>query len=295
MMRVSDLGLTHSTMHSLQQRLQALTGAHNQVSTGKRINRPSDDVGGTSRALALRSRLGADQQAVRNADDGLAWIGLTDTALQSVSDRLHRLRELAIRGANPTGSTDALALAEEVAGLRDELVSIANTKHRGRGLVAGTAGGDAVTRVAGTWTYTGNAGTTTRRIDEDTSVTVNVTADDVFGFSTGDDLFSALDTLEARLLAGDSAAVSTSLDDLDRGLDRVLTGLARVGTTANRIEAARERIDEGIIDLRAQLSGIEDADMAAAVVELQMSQTAYQAVLQALGTVLQTSATRFLG
>jgi flagellar hook-associated protein 3 FlgL len=275
--------------------MDSLERARNQLGTGKRISRPSDDVPGTSRVLSLRSTIAAGQQAQRNVEDGLTWIQLADTALQDVVARLHRAKELAVTGATSSSTTVSEGLAAEVAALRDDLVELANTQYQGRGLFSGFADGDAVVEDASGWIYAGDGGDIQRRIGESTAVTINVTADDVFGFADGRSLFAVLDDLEARLRAGDAAAVGSSIDEIGESLDTVLAGLAKLGGSGERLEAARDRLGSDQLALRENLSSIEDADLAGAVVGLEMQQAAYQAALAALRSIDFASLAGFLG
>ncbi len=294
-MRVSDLGRTESSLHQLHLHMDSMERARNQLGTGKRITRPSDDVPGTSRVLSLRSTIAANQQAQRNVADGITWIQLADTALQDVVARLHRAKELAVTGATSSNSTVSEGLAAEVAALRDDLVELANTRHQGRGLFAGVGAADAVTDTASGWSHTGDTGQIRRRIGETTSVSINVTADEVFGFAGGRDVFSVLDDLEARLRSGDTAAVSGSIDEIAGALDTVLGSLSRLGGAGERLEAAQNRLESDQLTLRENLSSIEDADLAGAVVAVEMQQAAYQAALASLRSIDFASLASFLG
>jgi len=294
-MRISDLGRTQGALNTLHLHMDSMERARNQLGTGKRILRPSDDVPGTSRVLSLRSTISANQQAQRNAEDGLTWVQLADTALQDVVSRLHRAKELAVTGATSTSNVAGAGLAAEVSALRDDLVELANTRHQGRGLFAGFSGEDAVAKVGSVWTYQGDQGEISRRIGEGTSVTVNVTADDVFGFTGGRDLFSVLDDLESRLLAGDSAAVGSTIDEIDAALDDALAGLSKLGGAGERLESARDRLTNDRLVLQENLSSIEDADLAGAVVGLEMQQASYQAALAAMRSIDFASLAGFLG
>lgn len=290
----SDLAHFTAALGRVGARLEDYQAAQTRLATGRRLQRPSDDVAGTGRAMALRAALSSRRQEARNAEDGLMWIGLADTKLQSVADRLQRARELAVRGATTTGGSERAGIAAEVAGLRAEILALANSRHGGRGLFAGYALDDAVTNVAGTWTYTGDAGQVERRVGDAEVVAVNVTAADAFGFTAGSDVFTILDDLETALLAGDTPAVDAAIDAVDGGLDRVLAALTALGTAANRIESAQFRNAGDVVELTARLSEVEDVDLSEAVMELQLRETAYQAALAAFTQSSQPSLLDFL-
>jgi flagellar hook-associated protein 3 FlgL len=88
--------------------------------------------------------------------------------------------------------------------------------------------------------------------------------------------------------------MGASIEAIDAALDRVLVGRGKLGTVANRIEQAQLRNQADEISLRTVLSETEDTDLAAAIIELQMQETAYQAAQGALARALQPSLAQFL-
>jgi flagellar hook-associated protein 3 FlgL len=264
------------------------------MSTGKKLTRSSDDPIGMGRALELRASLSARRQETRNAEDGQMWLNLADTTLQDVVSQIQRARELAVRGASNVASGEREAIATEISNLRDDIVALANTSHQGRGLFSGFSSGDAIQKIAGNWTYTGDAGQINRRVGENEVVTVNVTGDVAFGFAAGSDIFTVLDDLEAALNTDDTTAIDAAIGALDDSLDTVLGGLGTVGARTNQIDAATLRTQHNIETLTTQLSSLEDVDIAEAVMDLQLQQTAYEAALAAFAQSSQTSLVDFL-
>jgi flagellar hook-associated protein 3 FlgL len=293
-MRVTDLGAHQAALSRIGARLSDYAATQDRLSTGKKLTRSSDDPIGMNRALELRATLAARQQETRNADDGKMWLQLADTTLQDVVSQIQRARELAVRGATYTGTQEREAIAQEISHVRDDIASLANTKYQGRGLFSGFSSGDAVQKVAGSWTYTGDTGQINRRVGENEVVTVNVTGDVAFGFAAGNDIFTVLDNLESALNANDSAGIEDSIDGLDSSLDTVLGGLGTIGARTNQVEAAVARTQQEIQSTTAQLSSLEDVDISEAVMDLQLQQTAYQAALSAFAQSAQISLVDFL-
>lgn len=282
-------------MRRLQNRLSTFADTQRQLATGKQFGVASEDVSGMNISLSLRSKLRAIDQANRNVDDGQSRVDVADSKLQQMLVAVRRARDLALRGSNSVQQSERDALATEVASLRDQLVQIANSGYLGQGLFAGFAAGDAVTNVAGTWTYTGDTGEVKRRIGEDEVVTVNVNGDDAFGFASGTDVFTALDDLEAALTAGNGANISSAIVDMDSANNNILTGLAELGSVGSTLEVTNSRLQEQELVLRTQQSEIEDVDIAEAIMELQTQEVALQATLGAMSRALQPSLMDFLG
>ncbi|HHC08782.1 MAG TPA: flagellar hook-associated protein 3 [Actinobacteria bacterium] len=271
-----------------------LAAAERRVSTGRRFDRPSADPLGMNRAMHLRAVLRTKEQAAANAADGRMWIEVADARLQTVSERLQRARELAVSGASFADDAERQAIATEFAAIRDQLLDLANAEHQGRRIFGGYRTGPAVAKVAGTWTYTGDGGAVTRRIGDDEVVRVNVTADEVFGFTAGRDVFSLLDDLEAAALAGDQATLGAGIDELDTALGHVLEGLTRLGVAGRRIEAAEARQLDEMNAIRSELSRIEDVDVAEAIMDLRLRERTYQAALAVFARSGQASLVDFL-
>lgn len=293
-MRVTHLGQHRAAMARITGSLSGLARAESQVASGKRITRASEDPAGMSRALELRARLRAHEQERRNIDDGQRWIDLADLELQSAVDQMHRVRELAIRGANTTNAEDRASIAAEVTAVRDSLVSIANTRHQGRGIFAGFATGDAVTKIGGVWTYTGDAGAVMRRVSDDLQVQVNVTAYDAFGFASGNDVLTVLDDLETALLTDDAAGIDSAIADVSTATDTLLESLATLGSAGRRIERASIGVLADIELVKSEISNIEDVDLSEALLELSLNETAYQAAMTAFARASQSSLVDFL-
>lgn len=294
-MRITNRMMVDLAVQRMNTRLGQFERSQRDLATGRRIHVASDDVAGMNAAIGLRATLAANAQAQRNADDGLMWTELADSRLGTMVDQIQRVRELTILGGNSTANpVELAAMAAEVSEIGESLESLANAKLGGRPLFAGFHGGDAVAKVAGTWTYQGDTGRLTRRVSESDVVGVNVTGDEAFGFNAGEDVFTVLEELATRLASGDKSGLQSSLQAVDRTLDRLLSARATVGASADRIEKALIRAQADEVTLRTSLSETEDTDMARAIMDLQIQETAYQAAQAALAKSLQPSLATFL-
>lgn len=293
-MRITNRMLVDQSLSRLQTSQSALARQQERISSGRDIRRASDDPSGASRIMSLQADLRAREQESRNSEDADTVLSLSDTALQSIVSRMHRARDLVVAGASEQQNGSRPAMATELAGIRDEIAQVANQRHDGRPLFAGFADADAVAKVAGTWTYGGDAGAITRRVGPTDIVQVNVTAADAFGFNAGADLFTLLDDVEAAMTANDQTALSNALTSIDAALSRIGDAQASIGAAANRVESSQIRNLDAQLALRTELSLVQDTDMASAVMELQLQEMSYEATLSALGRSLPTSLVAFL-
>lgn len=294
-MRVTTTMLTDTLVNNLRQNLVRLENLQRQLTTGKRISRPSDDPVAVGRALAYRSGIAAGEQYIRTMDSALAWLDLTDATLDSVTKAMQRARELAVQGANDTlGPAQHQAIASEINQLLEQMILLGNSSLRGQRLFAGaevdanpfTPVGSPITSV----TYNGDTAAMVREIDVNTTIAINVAGDAIF-----QPIFTALIDLRDDLQASNTTDIrQLDLPALDSAIDNLLAVRAEVGSRVNRIEAARER--QNLLQVRLQdlLSKAEDTDFTEALTRFTIQENVYKAALQTGSKAVQPSLLDYL-
>ncbi|NCT91416.1 flagellar hook-associated protein 3 [Cellulomonas sp. APG4] len=290
--RVTHQTVQASTLANLQLNLGKMSDLQAKLSGGKNITRPSDDPGGTASTLQLRASQRAAEQYSRNTDDALGWLTTVDSALQASVAALRQARDLTVRGANEgsLGQTSRDAIAVELEGIRDAMLAQANTTYLGRSVFAGTSNEGVAFRPDFTWS--GQAGASVeRRLASDTTVRADADGSAVFG-EGATSVFALIDTIAADLRSGTN--VGPRLNEIDAHLETMLGELAAAGTRYAQAEAAQSASVKTLMDLKGQISAIEDIDLAATLVDIQSQEVAYQAALGATARVLQPSLMDFL-
>jgi flagellar hook-associated protein 3 FlgL len=290
---VTQRSLVDHSLSSLQLGLGRLSDLQNQLSSGRRLNRPSDSPTDTSTAMRLRSSLSANEQYARNAADGIGRLGLVDQTLFGVTDQVGRARELALQGANSGNMSQASreALATEVDQIRAELLDSANTAYLSRPVFGGITAGAVAFNATGD--YVGVDGQIERRVSENSKVRVDVDGKAIFGDGPTS-VFAELDDLSIALRTGNAAGVQTSLGALRSRLDAVSTMHANVGAAYKRIDEAQGSLEDKRLDLVTALSDVENIDLPRTMVDLNMQEVAYQTALATTARVIQPSLIDFL-
>lgn len=290
--RITQRLMTQHSLASLQAGLNRLATSQDKLSSGKAITRPSDDPTGTNDAMRLRAALATGEQHARNISDGQSWLTDADSTLTSMSDSVRRARDL-ITQASSTGNTDAAgreAIAQELTQIRAGLINDANTQHLGRPLFGGTTAGPVAYDASGAYVGDGNA--VTRTIADGVTVPVNTTGPAAFSTGT-DDLFTVLGDAIDQARTNPSA-LSGTLTRLDTVSGRMTSALSSIGARSNQLDAADSTLSTTKLDTTSTLSSIEDVDIAAATMDVQMQTVAYQASLGATAKVIQPSLLDFL-
>lgn len=302
-MRVTLGMLTGRAQTNIEAASERLLEAQDRASSGKRIRRPSDDVPGTGRAMSLRSAIASIEQFERNSDMVNSQLSVTSGALDTVVSALRDARNLALKAVNSPLTDDARAAIDTQLGeIMEQMAGAANTQYAGKYIFAGGlsdtkpivpgAGGSAP------YVYQGNSGQFTIQTSPGTYMTANVTGDQVFNMGGValpgvPDAFSTIQSLKDKVLAGDSTGVSDAISTIDANLNNAIAIRSQVGARLNRLEASKEALSSSKITAQELLSRTEDADLAAAVIDLQTRQNVYQAALSTASKIMQTTLADF--
>lgn len=288
--------LVQSTLHNLGTSLSRLQDSQTDLSTGRVIRKMSDDPAKALSALGIRNALRVADQRSRTSDVTTSVLQIADTALVSGLDIMSRAKELAVRASNTAASDTASrgAISAELSSIRDELIALANTKHLGRSIFNGTAGGEAYDPSTGA--YQGNAANIMRDVAPGTTVVANMTGEQVFGSQAGPtgDLFAVIDRLSTAIAVGDDGSIAAEHANLDTAATRMTSAAAEVGSRTARLEGIRTRAAVDEDGLRETLSSLEDADLAEAIIATKAHENAYTAALQAAARVIPPSLLDYL-
>ncbi len=138
-MRITYRTINRHVQNVITDRYNDLAKLQEQLSTGKRLLRPSDDPSDVSNDLKLRSKLKQLHQLKRNIDDGLAYMQIADTAMMSMDEILQRTRELTLQASTDTiSANERLYIASEIEQLLRQAISLGNTSFKGDYIFAGT-------------------------------------------------------------------------------------------------------------------------------------------------------------
>ncbi|MEC1715531.1 flagellar hook-associated protein FlgL [Schinkia azotoformans] len=128
-MRVTQNMLTNSNLSYISKNYERLGKLQDQINTGKKITRPSDDPVVAMKGMRYRSQLTEVKQFYRNLTEGFTWLENTDSALNETTKVLERVRELVVQASNDTYDSAARGnIAKEIEQLQKHLASVANTK-----------------------------------------------------------------------------------------------------------------------------------------------------------------------
>lgn len=303
-MRVTSQLTAKQLIRNLQSGLRRMDRLNMDLSTGRRIHRPSDDPAGTFQSMRINRSITEVVQYQKNVAKARSWVELTDQALNEATDVMHRTRELAIYGANGTQTEEQrIAMAMELDQLVRSLIQVGNTRYGNRFIFAGQ---ETLQRPFEEipnphphldervdFAYHGSNpidGGVVFEISEGVTIQVNVFGDEVIA-----PMIEAVMRIRDYLLDDDTdSLVHQGLADLDAALDTMLKWRAHLGARTERLDRVEERLGVAEITLTQLLSHTEDTDVARALMELKIEENVYRAALGVSARMMQPSLLDFL-
>lgn len=233
-MSINSNPLAHQTQQSLAKTQEALTRSFERISSGRRINRASDDASGMQMAEAMRADTRSYVVAMRNINDGVSMLNIADSTLETGNEILGRMSELATQAANGTlNDAQRSALNDEYQALQAELDRTQSTAQFNGSPVAGTT-------------------TLQSGIDSsaDSQTTVNIAS-----ISS-----STLGTAGSDLLSADNAR--NAMERVSAAADTLSASRGEIGSTMSRLGQSLSNLSSQYVLTAQSLSTKEDVDVA---------------------------------
>ncbi len=305
-MRITHKTMNNNMLRNLNNGLRRMDTHQQQLASGKRVQLPSDDPAVVGSILGRKSSIAETRQYVKNLDDAISWLDATDSAFDSVTSVIHRVRELTVYGANDAlGDQDRQALASEVRELSENVLELANVSIGGRYVFSGQktqtrpfAKVDAADPFSVEYRGAKEPEHVDVRLEVGVGTEMAINLIDVD--ADGNEqiflpIFAALESIHTNLMASDSESLGTTdLEAMDTVLNTVLRYRAEAGAKVNRLEMGRERLLDLELNLVQLLSGDQDVDVAEAIMHLKAEENVYRTALSVGARIIQPSLVDFL-
>jgi len=284
-----------------------LTQTQAQLAQGKQIINASDSPNQAATIQRLKSILSKQDSYQSSLNTIKARLQGEDTTLKSVTDLLVRAKEIAVQGANDTlSSSDRKSLGTELQALRDQLLSLANTRDsNGNYLFSGSRVKQPafVETANGSPVYMGDQTHMNVRVGEQQSIPINRTGTDAFvpiarandqGQVTGVGFFESLDNLISGLKTSNGNDIRRGAGEMDNLQQGVSLAQAQIGTNLNVVDQQTSVLEDTTLNLKTTLSSIEDLDYASAITKMNQQMLSLEAAQSSFAKVSQLNLFNYL-
>jgi flagellar hook-associated protein 3 FlgL len=293
-MRV-DPNYLSNVVTALDQSTTAEQQLTTELSSGLRVTSLSDDPVAAGQASMLNSAIAQDDTFVQTAATAQSLMQVTDSALGSVVTQLTSAITAATGGVNGTeSSADLKSLAQSLSGIRDQVLSLANTSYQGTYIFAGSQGSTQpftldTSASPATVTYNGDAQTGSVTTQTGQQISTGLAGSAVFT-APGANVLAALNNLIADFSSGSANSTSTSdLATLQNALGNVSQQRSSLDSALSRINSASTYAQTDATNRTATASTLVAADPTEIATQLSSAETQNQALMSVISTLEKQS------
>jgi len=270
-----------------------------QLSSGRRVNRASDDPSAFSEARQMELLTNRYEQYTRSISASESWVDHSQEGLDRLAELFTEAYEQGVRINNATFSAgDREAEAQRLESVLVNVVDVMNTRAGDEYLFAGSRTTiKPFEQDAGpppTVIYNGNSGARERHIGRDLSMNINIDGQRVHDTGKGYTITEAIQSLIDGIRSGVPADVDAAIEEVSVARDHVIDLGGAAGAMANRLQLAQSQLRDASLIAEGRRSEMEDLDFAGAMIDFQKTQIGLQAAVQVASSVLNTTLLDYL-
>jgi flagellar hook-associated protein 3 FlgL len=259
----------------------------NELSSGLRVQNVSDDPIAAAAALRLSSQVSRDSTFVQSASRETGVLQVADSALSEVVTQMTSAISLATQATNGTlTASQQSSIAQQLQGIQNEMLTLANTSYQGQYLFAGSKGSTVpyTLGASGAATYAGDTVQQNVKTPGGQSLVTNLPGSSVFAgvFSALGSVIAALQTNPVSITAADSSALGAALST-------VSSQRSVLGNSLNRITASSTYAQTDMTNMQATQSSLVSADTVKVATDLKNSEIQHTAMLSLMAALSKGS------
>ena len=325
-MRITNNMLSQNLLSNLETSQNQMYDLQNQLSSGLKLTKPSDDPVGAEQAINYNSNIASVAQSQKNCTQALSFMNTTDGAMGNITSMVQQIRTLTVQAADDVNQgTPRLDIKTEVDQITQQLQTVANTQIGNKYIFGGTnTTTEPLASLGSAWT--GNDDPINFNVGNNVAVNIAVDGNKLFeqapGTTNADGtatkgLLATLSDLSNALAGKDPTgtaftddpttatnaltanqkiqnAISSALGNLDGNLDNITALRSDLGARVNRVTAISSQLDTTSTNLQQSLSNVQDADMAKTIMNFQNQQNVFNAALASGSQIIQQSLVNFM-
>ncbi|HUN65382.1 MAG TPA: flagellar hook-associated protein FlgL [Bacteroidota bacterium] len=289
-MRITENSLVSQFLGSLNTTRERIVDLQDQLSSGKAVEKSSDDPVAMSVILRLQNSLDRNAQFQKNVSDASNMIDNTQSALGSFTDILTQLKSILATANNTTAGDSLPALADQVDSLLTEAVNVANTQFNGKYLFGGTNTLDppfqlAADHSAVTANPAGITGAINYQIGEGTTQAVNIDGQEAF---QGTQMFDLMIQLRDSLQSGTIPAAA-SMDSVSTMMDHLVAESGKAGAISQLLSTNQTLLEDQNTQLESLRSNYQDTDVAEATMQMKQAEVMLESALNTGAQIIPQS------
>ena len=294
-MRVTQKIIFDNFMRDVNKNRSKMAQIQSDLSSGRKVRMPSQNPVNFQSSRILEADLNKVEQFQSNINSGLRQGRLAQESLDGVVDSLINIKNSMVKGSSDSlGEQERENLADEVAGIRSQIVDSLNIQYGERYLFAGTnSGNKPFEETAGAVTNNSNDKAPHVTAGDGVEIDISISGQEIADTPSGD-LFGFIGDVENALRNNNNNQINNLLEDADQVINHVTDLTSKLGDNINRLDFMYEQYESASIVQQADVSGMVDTDYAQAFSDLQRNQVAYEAAMAVHSTMFNNTLLDYL-
>ncbi|MEW4413935.1 hypothetical protein [Clostridium sp. AN503] len=326
-MRITEKMMTTTYNRNLQKNIANLSNSNLKLSSRRQYNHVSEDPATASKAFAIRTQIAASEEHIRTVENAVGELETADSNITAVHSILDTIYEKATRAGGTTDQASLNAIAEELGGLKDEILQTMNAKYGEKYLFSGS-GNDEPPFTLGTdgeLLFNGKPVDDYDKNDPDTwftenkpvyldvgfgnyadgkanaksGIQISTSGADVLGYGKDanglpNNLYSLVGKIEEQLKAGDKEGALDTLSHLKEKQSNASIATSELGTREKLLERTQERLETGLVNLKKRQQSLEGVNLETEAVNNKSYESAWMVTLQLGSSIIPPSIFDFM-
>ncbi|MEL7833616.1 flagellin [Fodinibius sp. Rm-B-1B1-1] len=279
-MRVTQKIIFNNFMRDVNKNRSEMAEIQSDLSNGKEVRVPSQGPVDFQSSRVLEADLKKVEQFQSNISSGLRQGRLAQETMDGVVDNLMNIKNDMVQGSSDSlGAQERESLADEVAGIRSQIVDSLNVQYGDRYLFAGTNSGEKPFDQAGA-TVTNNSNNKSPHVvaGDGVEIDISITGQEIANTPVGD-MFTFLEDVETALRNNNGNDLNNLLEDSDQVINHVTDLTSKLGDNINRMDFMFEQYESTKITQESDISELVDTNYAQAFSDMQRTQVAYESAM----------------
>lgn len=325
-MRITENMMTTMYNRNLQRNMAELANSNLKLASKRQYSHVSEDPASSSKAFAVRDQIARSEEHIQTVKNATGELDTTDANIQTITSILESVYESGTKAGGATSQDDLDAIAQELDGLKEEVLQTMNAKYGDKFLFSGSANGSAPFTVEdGRLLFNGKAVDDYDPDDPDThfnenkpvyldvgfgtfaagtntantGIKISTSGVDVLGYGKDaagrpNNLYSLIGKVESQLKSGDKSGAMDTLGHLKDKQSNISIATSELGTRQKLLERTRSRLEAGMVNLQESQKNLEAVSVETEAINNKSAETAWMVTLQLGSTIIPRSIFDFM-
>lgn len=323
-MRITENSMTNRYLKNLQGNLSNLSNSNLKLSSKRKYNHVSEDVGNASRAFSVRTQINKNQEQTNTVENAIGELNTASENVMTVSSVLKTVYSQAIKVQGATTQENMDAIAESLSGLKNEILQTMNASYGDKFLFSGSGNAQAPfsldtdgnllfngVKVDDATAFTDfkenkvvyldvgfGMSSPGAEIGPQTGIKISTSGVDVLGYGMEDgqpkNIYSLISKMEKEIRSGDKEAAGKTLKVLQSKEENISIAISEIGTRQNILDRTKDRLDGERLHLQERQNSLESINLEEESINNKSYEMAWMITLQLGSSIIPPSIFDFM-